>query len=176
MSSYLKKNLPSIIVFAAFLVFVGVSAILEFEAGRRMSATFVSFLGHMVRILPCVFVLIGLFEVWVKREVIERHLGEGAGLKSHVYAILLAGTTIGGLHVALPVAHALKVKGARLGVMLTYIFASCICRAPMTLFEASFLGWRFTLVRFVVSLPLIVLFASLIGRWWKDRPLPSVGG
>jgi hypothetical protein len=35
----------------------------------------------------------------------------------------------------------------------------------MTLFEASFLGWQFTGVRFAVSLPLIVLSPALLGSW-----------
>jgi uncharacterized membrane protein YraQ (UPF0718 family) len=152
---------------ALFAAFVFVSLSTGFEPGREIGANFLSFFLQMLRVLPCVFVLIGLFDVWVKSETVERHLGHGSGLMSYVWSLLLAGGTVGGLHVALPVAHALYVKRARLGVVLAYLASAGICRIPMTLFEASFLGWKFTAVRFGVSLPLVVLTSAAMGRWFE---------
>jgi uncharacterized membrane protein YraQ (UPF0718 family) len=142
-----------------------------------MGRNFLSFLLQMLRVLPCVFVVIGLFDVWVKSETVERHLGHGSGLRSYVWAVLLAGGTVGGLHVGLPVAHALYVKRAKLGVVLAFLSAAGVCRIPMTLFEASFLGWKFTAVRFAVSLPLVVLGSAATGHWFERRRyrLPSPG-
>jgi uncharacterized membrane protein YraQ (UPF0718 family) len=150
-----------------FAVFVLVSLLAGFEPGREIGRNFASFLLQMLRVLPCVFVLIGLFEVWVKSETVERHLGHGSGFRSYVWAVLLAGGTVGGLHVGLPVAHALYVKRARLGVVLAFLSSAGICRIPMTLFEASILGWKFTAVRFAVSLPLVLLTSAAIGRWFE---------
>jgi len=151
-----------------FAVFVLVSFAVDFEPGREMGGSFVRFLLQMLRILPAVFVIIGLFEVWVKSETVERHLGHGSGIRSYVWAVLLAGGTVGGLHVGLPVAHALYVKRAKLGVVLAFLSSAGICRIPMTLFEASFLGWKFTAVRFAVSLPLVIIASAALGRWF-DR-------
>ena len=61
----------------------------------------------------------------------------------------LAGTTVGGLYVAFPVASTLYRKGAKLSIIFTYIGASAVCRVPMMFFEASFLGIKFTLVRVI---------------------------
>jgi uncharacterized membrane protein YraQ (UPF0718 family) len=93
-----------------------------------------------------------------------------------VLATSSAGTTVGGLHVAIPVAHPLHVKKAKLGVVIAFLSAAGICRVPMTRFEASFLGWRFTCVRFIVSLPLVILSSALLGCWFDRRRyrLPSV--
>ncbi|MBW2023597.1 MAG: hypothetical protein JRI51_12260, partial [Deltaproteobacteria bacterium] len=91
-------------------------------------------------------------EVWVKRETVERHFGSQAGLRGHIGGILLAGTTVGGLYVAFPVAYSLYRKGADLGVIFTYIGASAICRVPMTIFEASFVGLKFSVIRLSVAL------------------------
>jgi uncharacterized membrane protein YraQ (UPF0718 family) len=88
---------------------------------------------------------------------------------SYLWAALLAGTMVGGLHVALPVAHALRAKGAKLGIVLAFLSFSAVCRLPMTLFEASFLGWRFTSVRLAASLPLIVISSALLGSWFDRR-------
>ncbi|MCF7848479.1 MAG: permease [Kiritimatiellales bacterium] len=161
-----------------FGLFVLGSGLAGFAPGQQMGRDFAGFFMKMLSVLPCVFILIGLFEVWVKRETIEKHLGCGAGPLSYLWAVLLAGTNVGGLHVALPVGHALYVKGARTGVVLAYLFAATICRIPMALFEATFLGWRFTAVRFAVSLPLVVCFAALIGHHFDRRGyrLPETGG
>ena len=167
--SFLKQHRYTIGLTAAFLLFVGVSWGAGYAPGQQMGGSFVKFLRDMLRVLPCVFILIGLFDVWVKRATVERHLGHGAGVVSYVWALLLAGTAVGGLHVAFPIAHALHTKGARLGVVLAYLAGAAICRVPMTLFEASYLGWKFTLVRFAISLPLVVASSALLGAWFERR-------
>ena len=39
----------------------------------------------------------------------------------------------------------------------------------MTLFEISFLGAEFTFVRYLVSIPLVILFSDRIGRYLEKR-------
>ena len=129
----------------------------------------------MLKVLPCAFVLIGLFEVWVKRETVERHFGTESGMRGYIWGILLAGTTVGGLYVAFPVAHALCSKGAKLGVIFAYIGASAICRIPMAIFEASFLGIKFTAVRLLVSLPLVILASIVLGDYLTKKGYRIVG-
>lgn len=159
-----KKRFSPWIFSAAFGIFILASWLTGFEPGKEVGGNFATFSIHLLKILPCLFILIGLFDVWIKTETIEKHLGHGAGHWSYLWAVLLAGTTVGGLHVGLPVAHALYVKRARLGVVLTYLFCGSICRIPMTLFEATFLGWRFTAIRFAISLPLVIITSALLGR------------
>jgi len=155
-----------LVLYVAFLV---ISLFVGFEPGREMSHTFLAFLVNMLKILPFAFVLIGLFEVWVKKETVERHLGRKSGLLGYVWAILLAGSTVGGLYVAFPVAHSLYSKGAKLGVVFTYVGASAICRIPMTIYEASFMGIKFTAIRFLVSLPLLVLFSMALEAYLERK-------
>lgn len=119
---------------------------------------------NIIKVLPCAFVLIGMFEVWVKKETVERHFGQQSGLMGHVWGILLAGTTVGGLYVAFPVSAALYHNGARQAVIFSYIGAAAIVRIPMTIFEASFLGLKFSLIRLLVSIPLVILSAEIMGR------------
>lgn len=150
-----------------FGVFVAGSLLLGFGPGETIGRNFLTFFIQMLKVLPCVFIVIGLFDVWVKTETVEKHLGHGSGPASYVWSVLLAGGVVGGLHVALPVGHALYAKRAKLGVVLAFLSASALCRIPMTLFEASFLGWKFTAVRFAVSLPLVVLSSAAIGAWFE---------
>lgn len=153
--------IPAVVYF----LFILYAVFNDFQPGVEIWRNFRVFMIQIVKLLPFVFILIGLFEVWVKRETIEKHLGENSGFISFIWGILLAGTTVGGLYVALPVAHSLYLKGARTSVVLTYISAGAICRVPMTLFEAGFLGWKFTLIRLTVSIPLVIISSVLLGRY-----------
>ena len=165
----LRKHYKPGITLTAFVLFLLLSFFTDFQPGIRSGKSFISFIREMIGLLPPAFVLIGLFEVWVKREVIEKHLGEESGIKGYLWAILLAGTVVGGLYVALPLCYILQKKGASLGVIFTYLNAAAICKIPMTLFELSFLGLRFTFVRYLVSLPLLTLMAFLFGKYLGER-------
>ena len=158
-----------IVIISSYVIFLIVSWIIGFNSGKEISHNFASFALTMLQILPCAFILIGLFEVWAKRETIERHLGEQSGVKGYLWAILLAGTIVGGLYVAFPVAYSLHSKGAKLSVIFTYLGASALCRIPMTIFEASFLGVKFSIIRLLVSLPLVVVTSILLGNYLTKR-------
>jgi len=158
-----------VVGFVAYAIFLGYSFLKGFEPGKKMAFNLRYFSLEMAKILPPVFILIGLFEVWVKKETIERHFGSKSGLRGHIGGILLAGTTVGGLYVAFPVSYSLYRKGADLGVIFTYIAASAICRVPMTIFEASFLGIKFSLIRLSVSIPLVILSSIFLGKYLTRR-------
>ena len=158
-----------LLVISAYVVFLISSWALGFTPGKEISHNFASFSVEMLKILPCAFILIGLFEVWVKRETVERHFGEESGVRGYIWGILLAGTTVGGLYVAFPVAYSLYTKGAKLAVIFTYIGASAICRIPMTIFEASFLGIKFTAVRLLISIPLVIITSMLLGSYLTKK-------
>jgi uncharacterized membrane protein YraQ (UPF0718 family) len=154
---------------SCYILFLVVSFIVGFNPGKEIGYNFASFSVDMLKILPCAFILIGLFEVWVKRETVEKHFGEESGIRGYIWGILLAGTTVGGLYVAFPVAYSLYSKGAKLSVIFTYIGASAICRIPMAIFEASFLGIKFTAIRLFVSLPLVIVASILLGNYLTKR-------
>jgi len=173
----MKRNeIIKIISISAYIVFILFSYIIGFDPGRQIGKNLITFSRDMLKVLPCAFILIGLFEVWVKKETVEKHFGEESGIKGHIWGLLLAGTTVGGLYVAFPVAYSLFSKGAKLSVIFTYIGASAICRIPMTIFEASFLGIKFTAIRLFVSLPLVIISSVLLGNYLNKRNYKIVEG
>ena len=161
----IKKNIVWIIIAIFYLVFIAGSFYFDFPQGKEIGNNFYTFTKNLIKVIPCAFILIGLFEVWVKKETIERHLGQNSGFKSYFWGILLASTSIGGILIAFPISYALFNKGARLSVVFTYLGASAICRVPMTIFEASFLGVKFSLIRLFVSLPLIIVTSILLEKY-----------
>jgi uncharacterized membrane protein YraQ (UPF0718 family) len=163
----MSKSMIVILILAALFIVTGF--IFDFTPGKEIGFNFRDFFVRMVRILPFAFILIGLFEVWVKRETVERHLGIESGWQGYAWAILLSGTTVGGLYVAFPIAYALHNKGARLSVIFTYLSSAAITRIPMSIFEASFLGVKFTAIRILVSLPLVIMSSMFLGNYLTHR-------
>ena len=173
----MKRNTKIRIAYiSGYIFFLIISFVFEFNPGKEIGYNFLSFLVYMLKILPCAFILIGLFEVWIKKEVIEKHLGKESGMKGYAWVVLLAGTIAGGLLVAFPIAYSLYNKGAKLSIVFTYIGAAAICRIPMTLYEASFMGVKFTMIRLLVSLPLVMITSILLGEYLTKRNYKIIEG
>lgn len=164
-----KNQRNGFILFLIFSVIIIISNVSHFSPGIKIGLNFINFAKGMIKVLPCAFLLIGLFEVWIPRETVEKNFGHSAGFMGFVWAILLASTTVGGAYVAFPVAYSLYKKGAKYSIILTYIGAAALVRIPMTLFEASFLGIKFTLIRLSVSLPLVIFSSILLGRFLEKK-------
>ena len=154
---------------AVFGAFVAWSFVADFVPGTEMGRTFAATSLEMLKLLPCAFVLIALFDVWVKRETVERHFGKGSGIRGYLWGILLAGMSVGGMYVAFPVAYSLFRKGAQLSVIFAYVGFAGVCRIPMTMFEVSFMGPVFTAVRLAASIPLIIVVSLVMGRVLQRR-------
>jgi len=172
----IKKKHINVLAVLIYFVFILGSFAIGFKPGKQIGHNFMSFSLEMLKLLPCAFILIGLFEVWVKKESVEKHLGKNSGVKGYIWIILLAGTTVGGLYVAFPVAYSLFKKGAKLSVVFTYIGASAICRIPMTIFESSFMGVKFSLIRLIVSIPLVILSSIWLANYLENRNYKIMAG
>jgi uncharacterized membrane protein YraQ (UPF0718 family) len=164
-----SRRIIDVALLCGFGLFLLTSLVVGFEPGNRVGRTFVATLADMMKVLPCAFVLVGLFDAWVKPETIDRHFGETSGIRGYVGVLLLAGTTVGGIYVAFPVAYSLYKKGAKLGVIFAYIGLSGACRIPMIMFEAAFMGMTFTAVRLIVTVPLVYLSAIALSLFLARR-------
>jgi len=163
------EQIAQLLLAIAFGLFVAASYLIDFQPGQQMGETFGTTALTFLGLLPCAFLLIALFDVWVKRETVERHLGLGSGPQAYVWTMLLAGMTVGGLYLAFPVACSLAKKGARLGLIFAYVNFAGVCRIPMIAFEASVMGWKFTAARMIVSIPLVILASELLGIALEHR-------
>jgi len=163
-----NKKMINYYIFAVFAAFIGASYILDFDLGQRIGSNFMIFARDMASILPPAFVLIGLFEVWVSRESIEKNFGNTSGFKQYIYAVLLAATTVGGTFVAFPVANSLYHKGANYSSIFTYVTSASLVMIPMSIMEASILGVKFTAIRIGVSLPLVIISSIILGNFFRD--------
>jgi len=156
------------LLFAALLIGLH---LLDISVGQRLVHEFTAFSMKMVVLVPCIFILIGLLDAWVPQQWIQKHVGEHSGIRGIVYVIMLAMFQGGPLYGAFPTAHLLWKKGCSMRNVFMYLGAFSTLKIPMMLFEANFLGWRFTLVRGAVALPVFVLTAEIMAAYARGRGL-----
>lgn len=123
---------------------------------------------EMLLVIPPVFVLLGLLDVWVPRQTMVRFMGEGSGLKGILLAIFVGSATAGPLYGAFPVAAVFLTKGASIGNVFVFIGAWSTTKIPMFLFEYGALGARFAVTRLLVDIPGIILIGWILGKTLKS--------
>ena len=70
------------------------------------------YLLEMIEILPAVFVITGLVEVWVPKETIMNTFGKGSGIKGRLISVLIGSFSAGPIYAAFPVTYTLIIKGS----------------------------------------------------------------
>ena len=166
----MKRQLLFFLLFITLLgALIGASYLWDIGWGRQAGANLWANLWEMLKIVPPSFVLIALFDVWVKREQVEDRLGSSGGIRGYLWAVLLAGVSVGGVYVMFPLAASLHRKGASLRIVFAYLGFAGICRIPMILFEASYLGPLFTILRLTTAIPLAGLLGALLGAALEKR-------
>lgn len=119
---------------------------------------------EMLSVLPPIFVLLGLLDVWVDRATMVKYTGKGSGFKGVLIAFLLGSAAAGPLYAAFPFAAVMLKKGASFMNVLIFIGAWSTTKIPLIAFEAASMGPVFTLVRFGLSLVGIPLIAFVTDR------------
>jgi uncharacterized membrane protein YraQ (UPF0718 family) len=168
--SYIIKNKGSLAFIAGFSLFIIASYLFDISRGKAvLEMNVLPFMKEMLVFLPFMFILIGLADVWISKEKVEKHIGENAGIKGTVYVILLSMLQAGPLYGAFPVTYLLWKKGASTRNLFIYIGAFSTLKVPMLMFEIGFLGWKFSLIRTLVTLPVIILIAIILEKYLKNK-------
>ena len=160
-----QKYIPPIF----FIILIGLSWLSDFAAGEQIGLNFWMFFKEMILFLPLMFILIGLFDVWVPRENIEKHIGKESGWKGTGLVILLATLQAGPLYGAFPFAYILWKKGCSVRNVFIYLGAFSTIKIPMLTFEIGFLGLKFSLLRTLITLPVFILIGYLMEGYLKGK-------
>lgn len=148
-----------------FLALAAVNIVFVFffpEAGRESLAITGSNLLEMLSVVPPIFILLGLLDVWVKRETMVKYMGEGSGMVGVLLAFFIGSAAAGPLYAAFPVAGVLLKKGSKLSNVFVMLGAWSTTKIPLLLFEASALGPKFMLLRLGMDLIGIAVIAYFV--------------
>jgi uncharacterized membrane protein YraQ (UPF0718 family) len=162
MGTKVKKAIKKYILLIAAAVLLGILFIVNIDLGKKVVTSVGYGLREVAMVLPPIFILLGLIDVWVSRERMMRLMGPGSGMKGIIISIIMGSVAAGPLYAAFPIAAMLLKKGARLTNILIFIGAWSTMKIPMLLFEISALGARFALLRLLIVIPGIIIIAYAI--------------
>lgn len=161
------------IALAALLLF-GLLFFYNRDLGQEASGTILMSLKEMATILPPVFILLGLLDVWVPRETMVKYMGEDSGVMGAVLAFVLGSAAAGPLYVSFPVAAALMKKDVKFFNVLIMVGAWSSAKIPMLIFEYSSLGPRFMLTRLALSILIVIIIALVLNSVMKDDEVREI--
>ena len=144
------------------------------EIGQKALNNTLGSFKEMLSVLPPIFILLGLLDVWVDRATMMKYTGKGSGFKGVLIAFLLGSAAAGPLYAAFPFAAVMLKKGSSLMNVLIFIGAWSTTKIPLLAFEAASMGPMFTLVRFGLSLVGIPLIAFLTERSLGEKQLEEL--
>ena len=161
----IPKELRPIIIVVAIFVVVMLSAPTQ---GRSAGVASWEYLKEMALILPPVFFLIGLLEVWVPRSMVEKYLGHKSGVAGFAISALLGSVAVGPMYAAFPFARTLLDKGTSLFNVIVFLTMWAAGKIPTVMMEAKFMGVEFALLRLGLT-----VVASIAIAWVMQRLIPS---
>lgn len=129
---------------------------------------------EMIMIIPPIFVLLGLLDVWVPRETMMKYMGEGSGFKGILLAFFIGSAAAGPLYGAFPIAAVFMKKGVKFSNIMIFIGAWSTTKVPMFLFEMASMGAKFAITRLLIDIPGIIIIAYILSTIMKDDEIKKI--
>lgn len=170
MVPFLKKHIfTSLLVLILFILAI----IMPPMAVKALSISY-SNLATMLGVIPPIFILIGLMDVWIPKETMIKYMGDHSGFVGLFFAFLLGSMAAGPLYAAFPIAGILLKKGARLAYVLFFLGTWTSAKIPLILFEVTSLGGKFTLVHVTSMLTLYLISAFAIEKSLNQKEKKAI--
>lgn len=162
-----KNNLFLIAVAAAYIII----SIIRPDMGISSVKNSGYYIKEMLMIMPVIFVLTALLDMWVEKEKIMKYLGKEAKAKGVILALVLGSISAGPIYAAFPVCVMLHKKGASIRNLVIILSSWAVIKIPMLLNEVKFLGIKFMAIRWVLTVISIIVFSWIAGKIVKDEDI-----
>ena len=123
------------------------------ENGKNIIKLATNDFKTMLLTIPPIFILIGLMDVWIKKEGI-------------MWAFILGTIGAGPTYGAFPVAALLIKKGARIAYAIFFLGIWSAVKLPLAIFESTAMGIKFTTIHIV-----IMVLTYLLGSFAIEKLL-----
>lgn len=125
--------------------------VMAWQAGKRTAV-----------LLLLAFAIVGYVSVLAPQEMVQAWIGPHSGLRGLLLAEVIGMILPGGPYAVFPLIATLYAAGAGIGPAITMIVSWTMLGLVSVSFELSFMGWRFTAVRWSLGLafPLLAGWAA----------------
>lgn len=160
-----------------FLLIVALAYVIMFIAKPAMGIESVKSSGYyikeMLMIMPVIFILTALLDMWVPKEKIIQYLGKSAKAKGVFFSFVVGSVSAGPVYAAFPMCVMLHKKGASIRNIVVILSSWAVIKIPMLLNEAKFLGLKFMAIRWGLTIISIIIFSWISDKMIKDEDLPG---
>jgi len=94
----LKKFMKRYRFFLILVLINGLLFLIEPELGQKTASLSLHNLLEMLSVIPPIFLLLGLMDVWVPKETMMKYMGKDAGIKGGIFAFVLGSFSAGPLY------------------------------------------------------------------------------
>jgi uncharacterized membrane protein YraQ (UPF0718 family) len=168
--SLLKRYQSVLMMLVGYIVLFFISSTLFDKAVDGSARSLV----ELLIVVPPIFVLIGLLDVWVEREKMIKLMGPNSKGTGILIAFLLGSVAAGPLYAAFPVAITLLKKGSSFRNVLVMLGAWSTTKIPMLMFEFASMGTTFTITRFIINLFGILAIALISERVLSEKTMVEI--
>ena len=166
-----KDIVRGYVIFAATLIAAAIILWIFPDKVSPATTTAWNFFLEMIMILPAVMVIMGLFSVFVSKELVVKYLGKTSGIKGILLAVFFGALPTGPLYVAFPLAVALRSKGASISNIVIFLSAWACIKIPQELVELQFMGIKFMAARLILTIIFVAIMGVFIEKVieWSDN-------
>ena len=165
----IKENLFLVIVVLAYIIMFIAKPAMGIESVKSSGY----YIKEMLMIMPVIFVLTALLDMWVPKEKIMQYLGKDAKAKGIFFSFLVGSISAGPVYAAFPMCVMLHKKGASIRNVVIILSSWAVIKIPMLINEAKFLGLKFMTIRWVLTIISIIVFSWITAKIIKDKDLPG---
>ena len=164
-----KENLFLVIVALAYIALFIMNPAMGTESVKNSGY----YIKEMLLIMPVIFILTALLDLWIPKEKIMQFLGKEAGAKGIFLSFVVGSISAGPIYAAFPMCVMLHKKGASIRNIVIILSSWAVIKVPMLLNEAKFLGLKFMAIRWVLTVVAILVFSWITARLIRDEDLPG---
>ena len=165
----IKENLFLVIVVLAYIIMFIAKPAMGIESVKSSGY----YIKEMLMIMPVIFVLTALLDMWVPKEKIMQYLGKDAKAKGIFFSFLVGSISAGPVYAAFPMCVMLHKKGASIRNVVIILSSWAVIKIPMLINEAKFLGLKFMAIRWALTIIAIIIFSWITAKIIKDKDLPG---
>jgi len=166
MLKFIKKNKFLILSLISLVIISFVDIKLTYVALENSFSQILS----MLIIVPPIFLLIGLFDVWIPRETVIKLMGEKSGIRGMLLAFFLGAFSAGPTIAAFPIALMMLKKGAKYSNVIFFLMVWSSLKIPIVFYQITTLGFQLSMIINVTMLVIFIISALLTERLFsKDE-------
>ncbi len=163
----LKENISHAIVILSYIAMFIIKPQMGVDAIKNSGY----YIKEMLLIMPVIFVLTALLDIWVPKQTIIKYLGSNSRMKGTMLSFVLGSISAGPIYAAFPFCVMLHKKGASVKNIVIILSSWAVIKVPMLLNEVKFLGIRFMAIRWVLTVIAIIVFSWITSKIVRDKDL-----